>query len=250
MKIGKPDKRDIDAADDLVKILDILLCDSYPTLGEHGENTPDRFDPDDIKHLRALYDLLKELLNRAPGFHGRVIGGMCHPILCDKNKIIDPDSDTLELHPDIKDALRDTARLDYLLCHLPIDALRQTLGNTVGASYWRGFRSAIDAAIEQFATTGYQTSVVTKYYRADAVTTGDLSNAATTGRNCVVVCLGSNSEAMAGENGASPSATSARTASRQGSGMASATPAISSSNPPARRSANETVHRVDVEEEK
>ena len=57
------------------------------------------FLPEDERHLRRFYDAIKATLNASPGWQGRVIGGMCYVILWDKNKIVDPESDTLDLHP-------------------------------------------------------------------------------------------------------------------------------------------------------
>ncbi|MFC4620830.1 hypothetical protein ACFO3A_01175 [Comamonas nitrativorans] len=148
MKMAKADERDIEAAGSLIGLLDSLSRGHYPVLGEPSEDTPDYFDPDDKEHLKALYDALDGLLDKAPGFAGRVIGGMCYVILWDKNKIIDPDADTLELHPNLTSALRDEARLEHLLRHLPGNALRQVVGELSDTSDLIAFRSAIDAAIE------------------------------------------------------------------------------------------------------
>lgn len=147
MKMAKASERDIGAAGNLMGILDDLSRGSYPTLDEPDASTPDRFDPDNGEHLRALYDLLDGLLDKAPGFQGRVIGGMCYVILWDKNKIIDPDADTLELHPHLVSALHDEGRLEHLLRHLPGDALRQAVGELSDTSDLAAFRDAIDAAI-------------------------------------------------------------------------------------------------------
>lgn len=38
-------------------------------------------------------------MGKQPSFHNRVISGMCHVILYDKNLFIDPDADTLQFHP-------------------------------------------------------------------------------------------------------------------------------------------------------
>lgn len=59
------------------------------------------FDCDDQEHLQALYNSLAKLLRTAPNFYGRVLGGMCHVICYDRNQILDPALDHLELHPDL-----------------------------------------------------------------------------------------------------------------------------------------------------
>jgi hypothetical protein len=68
--------------------------------------TDESFDPDNIEHLQALYNSLARLLRTSPSFYGRVIGGMCYVIMWDQNQIVDPNSDTLDLHPRITEALR------------------------------------------------------------------------------------------------------------------------------------------------
>lgn len=148
MKMAKASEHDIDAAGNLMGILDALSRGEYPSIGDRNESTPDDgFDPDNKQHLRHLYDLLDGLLDKAPGFPARVIGGMLYVILYDKNKIIDPDADSLELHPNLVNALRDEARLEHLLRHLPGDALRQVV-DLSDTSDLIAFRGAIDAAIE------------------------------------------------------------------------------------------------------
>jgi hypothetical protein len=100
MKMAKPSKRDIDAALNLMNILDRLSND------EHLTDDDEYFDQDDVTQLRKLYDSLIKLLDEAPGFHGRVIGGMCFVIMNEKNEVIDPDSDVIEFHPRIRRLLQ------------------------------------------------------------------------------------------------------------------------------------------------
>lgn len=98
MKMAKATKRDIDAAGNAMSVLNDISSGYYPSrAGE--EDAPTFFDPDDFDHLRKFYELMSATLKAAPGWPGRVIGGMCYVILFDKNAIVDPDADTLELHP-------------------------------------------------------------------------------------------------------------------------------------------------------
>jgi len=98
MKMAKATEQDIAAAGDALALLNDISSGYYTAL--HGEeDAPTFFDPDDERHLRRFYDLIKASLDASPGWHGRVIGGMCYVILWDKNKILDPESDTLDLHP-------------------------------------------------------------------------------------------------------------------------------------------------------
>lgn len=98
MKMAKATERDINAAGTMMGLLDGISRGYYPASGQE-ENEPDLFDPDDAEHLRRFYDVVSAALNAAPGWPGRVIGGMCYVILYPVNKIVDPDADTLELHP-------------------------------------------------------------------------------------------------------------------------------------------------------
>lgn len=105
MKMAKPSERDIDAAGNLMSLLHQIDRGDYPNLDEDAD-VPDWFDEDNFDHLRAFYDAVKSTLDKGPGYPGRVIGGMCYVIMYDKNEIIDPASDTLDLHPKIITALQ------------------------------------------------------------------------------------------------------------------------------------------------
>lgn len=104
MKMAKPSQDDIDAAGDLMSLLNDIDREYYPVRGDQ-ENAPTFFDEDDPEHLRHFYKLVKATLDKAPGYQGRVIGGMCYVIMWDKNEIVDPDSDTIDLHPKLVKAL-------------------------------------------------------------------------------------------------------------------------------------------------
>lgn len=108
MKMAKPSERDIDAAGDLMALLDQIDRGDYP--GDQ-EDAPDYFDVDDREHLRAFYDAVMATLEKAPGYPCRVIGGMCYVIMYDKNEIIDPASDVIELHPKLVSALAAAPKL-------------------------------------------------------------------------------------------------------------------------------------------
>lgn len=103
MKMAKPDRKDVDAAGDLMSLLNQADRGDYPG---PQKGAPDYFDENNFEHLRAFYDAVKETLDRAPGWPGRVIGGMCYVILYEKNEIVDPDSDVIELHPRLVRALQ------------------------------------------------------------------------------------------------------------------------------------------------
>lgn len=109
MKMAKASECDLDAAGDLMSLLSDIDKGYYPERCENDE-APTFFDEDDKEHLRAFYDAVKATLDKAPGYPGRVIGGMCYVIMWDKNEIIDPASDTLDLHPRITAALEKAAQ--------------------------------------------------------------------------------------------------------------------------------------------
>lgn len=108
MKMAKPSARDIEAAEELLQILQMIDArfggpwanpeagDSLSELLQDGE---EEFDCDNTTHLQTLYNNLARLLRTTPAFYGRVISGMCHVIMYDKNQIIDPESDCIDLHP-------------------------------------------------------------------------------------------------------------------------------------------------------
>lgn len=130
MKMAKPSASDIDAAGDLMSILNQVDGGYYPVTDGDGDDMPTFFDEFDRDHLRAFYEAIKETMNRSPGYPGRVIGGMCYVIMYDKNEIIDPASDVIELHPKLVATLecvassadsaadaRDARRYRWLLDH-------------------------------------------------------------------------------------------------------------------------------------
>lgn len=155
MHMAKPSEQDIEAADELHQILmaiDTRGGGPWPTQGpkdlpaaigedEFGWNTDD-FDADDPKHLQGLYNHLAKLLRHAPNFYGRVLGGMCHVICWDKNRILDPNLDYLELHPDILAGLK-------------------LLAEAKAAGTWldrlaRDAQAAVDAHVEKVAAQGWE----------------------------------------------------------------------------------------------
>lgn len=99
MKMAKASEKDIDAAGDAMSVLNDISSGYYPARGENKEAQPTFFDSDNPAHLRHFFDLMSATLDAAPGWPGRVIGGMCYVILFDKNEIVDPAADVLELHP-------------------------------------------------------------------------------------------------------------------------------------------------------
>ena len=123
MKMAKPSEQDIEAAGKLLQILNSIdegwpapvLGDGPTDLIALLEETGAEFDPCEEKHLQALCNSLIALALETPSYYNRVISGMCHVIMYDKNKIVDPDLDHLELHPELlaaKDAMSTQAARD------------------------------------------------------------------------------------------------------------------------------------------
>lgn len=107
MKMAKASEADINMAIELANALDVLgqrFCPCMPEAIEQlqGDDESEQFDRDDDKQCgRAMRHLL-QLTDRASLF--RVVFGMA-VLLDPENKIVDPDADTLEHHPDTVTAL-------------------------------------------------------------------------------------------------------------------------------------------------
>lgn len=98
MKLAKASEKDIDAAGEAMSVLNDISSGYDPQ--RDGDECGDMFfDEENPKHLRKFYNLMNATLEAAPGWPARVIGAMCYVILFDKNQIVDPDADVLELHP-------------------------------------------------------------------------------------------------------------------------------------------------------
>lgn len=108
MKMAKPSAQDIEAAEELMHVLQLIDArwggpwphpDAGESLSKLLDGEEDAFDCDDLTHLQTLYNNLARLLRTSPAFHARVISGMCHVIMNEKNEILDPESDCIDLHP-------------------------------------------------------------------------------------------------------------------------------------------------------
>lgn len=117
MKMAKPSEKDIDAAGKLAQILNTLdeanrwNCAALPDVPEFFQIIDEEdFDPEKRLHLESLYNAIVTLMHEQPSFQNRVIGGMCYVIMYDKNEIIDPDSDCIDLHPRFSEMWDDLQR--------------------------------------------------------------------------------------------------------------------------------------------
>ncbi|MBX9849088.1 MAG: hypothetical protein K2X64_07310 [Rhodocyclaceae bacterium] len=119
MKMAKATEADLKVSLALAGVLEDIDNGFYPrdvALGAQGGEPDDgedeslvHFDPDDPKHLRALYDRLKYCLRAAPGGVARVLYGM-DVLLDPTNAIVDPGVTHLALHPRIEAALAGAAK--------------------------------------------------------------------------------------------------------------------------------------------
>ncbi|MDO5288500.1 MAG: hypothetical protein Q4F13_02550 [Pseudomonadota bacterium] len=102
MKIAKPDKNDFDKAFLALAWISAIERGEMPL--EIAEDEDEMLDFDNADQCRRIVDGMEDLLDSVS--LSRVIWGMYS--LCDpENRIIDPNADTLELHPSIVQALKD-----------------------------------------------------------------------------------------------------------------------------------------------
>lgn len=98
MRVAKATRTDIDASFELLGLLDSISKRYYPTADDGQTDTPVFIDEHDPEHLAHVWRLLCKIIDKAPGFQGRVIFGFA--TLADpRNKILNPDLDHIELHP-------------------------------------------------------------------------------------------------------------------------------------------------------
>ena len=100
MKVARPDEKDLEAALQLLGLLDTVGKGYYPSDPEGEEDAPMRFDEDDPAHLMRLWERLKACFDQAPGFQGRVIFGAI-TLMDPRNRIIDTQADVIQLHPSL-----------------------------------------------------------------------------------------------------------------------------------------------------
>lgn len=104
MKMAKASKADLDMALELTMALDSLTCRwgaMMPEKIERASENGERFDRDDSEQCKRVVAYLLDLAASASLM--RVVFGMS--VLLDPcNKVVDPDADTLERHPDFAEA--------------------------------------------------------------------------------------------------------------------------------------------------
>ena len=112
MKMAKASEADLDMAMELCGAID-ALAGHWPTLptglcSQEDDDADDRFDCDDDRQCGTVLRHLLAIAERASLM--RVVFGMT-VLLDPRNKIVNPDADTLEHHPDIVAALDTVASL-------------------------------------------------------------------------------------------------------------------------------------------
>lgn len=128
MKMAKPSARDIEAAEELHQVLQLIDArfggpfqnhEAGNDLAELLDNGDNAFDSENLLHLQTLYNHLARLLRNAPNFYGRVIGGMVWVIMNEANQILDPESDCIDLHPRFQQMAAECERLRGLMPEAP-----------------------------------------------------------------------------------------------------------------------------------
>lgn len=142
MKMAKASAADMEMALKLCSALEAMDRRFFPD-GAEGDNAPEDFDCNDDAHcgqaLRHVLDILQG------GSIGRVIWGM-YVILDPANKVVDPDADTLEDHPETLAAMKDAERMDWLADPENTVGNVQPPAECVTANL-HSLRDAIDAAM-------------------------------------------------------------------------------------------------------
>ena len=163
MKMAKPSTQDKEAAEDLLQLMQLIDGFGGPARIHYEEDSlrdllgSEDFDCENTSHLKTFYNNMVMLMHRAPGFQNRVISGMCHVIMYEKNEFIDPDSDCIELHPRFTQLSLDSKRYRWLRAR-DLDTIAAGgvfAGMTPDNVVLNGedLDAAIDAAMETQAST-------------------------------------------------------------------------------------------------
>ena len=103
MRMAKADKDDLEAAYQVMNLLDSMSRGHYPS---SDDGTPTFFDSDDWEHLQFLHQRIIEIAENSGGV-SRVVGA-AGILLNEENGLIDPAEDCIELHPVLKALSRQT----------------------------------------------------------------------------------------------------------------------------------------------
>lgn len=152
MKMAKASTADMEMAMKLCTALEWLeRGDMPPDARAPDEEDNDDFDSEDAEHC---YRALKEVLGIVrSGSIARVVWGM-YVLLDPANKVVDPDADTLEDHPDTVAAMKDAERMDWLADPANTVGNVQLPTAAVTANI-HSLRDAIDAAMAMPANVAF-----------------------------------------------------------------------------------------------
>lgn len=96
MKMARASEQDLEAALTVSRIIEELEKGYMP--GDDNAEETEFFDQDDPEHSKRALDAILSAAQQGSIF--RVTFGMA-VVLDPRNKVLDPDADTLELHPDL-----------------------------------------------------------------------------------------------------------------------------------------------------
>lgn len=169
MKMAKPSQKDIESAGVLAQILNALDEDNRWGCGAIGRTQDffeicDDFNPLNQDHLESLYEKLMRLMHEHPSFHNRVIGGMCHVIMWDKNQIVDPDSDVIDLHPRFEETWNDLQRETQAARYWNMRYHQMVEENNQLRSIVSACADAVGAHCDKSASLEFMDSVATEVY--------------------------------------------------------------------------------------
>lgn len=161
MKMAKASNEDLDMAMDLCGAID-ALTNNWPTMPEALSTCDDdamgaeHFDRDDDKQCGKVLRHLLEIAER--GSLMRVVFGAA-VMLDPRNKLVDPDADTIEHHPETLAAKQDTAALNWierqhlqelsmgLAIDAPNDGKYYVCGDSCKTHYGKTLREALASAM-------------------------------------------------------------------------------------------------------
>ena len=110
MKLAKASLEEVDALMNLMRVLNSCEDDGFPCNPDGTHDAPDDanlwFDPDDTDHLRAFHQRVMACFADHPGGLMRTVGGYHLAMV---NNVFDPDADTYEWHPTLRDAVEKRA---------------------------------------------------------------------------------------------------------------------------------------------
>ena len=151
MKMAKASEADLQMAMDLAGMLDMLghrHCPSMPTVIARNDGD-ENFDRDDDEQCGRAMRALLETADRGSLF--RVVWGAA-VMLDPRNKLVDPDADTIEHHPDREDSTRLRWLLEDHSDFETRERCRKVLARMPVMSY-SAATAAIDAAMKACANS-------------------------------------------------------------------------------------------------